>query len=250
MRHVILHCHLFKNAGTSVDHILRDNFGTRWLSREFDAECGVNAQTVGDWIVQSANGVAYSTHTLIGPLPKLPGVEVIPVLLLRDPVERIASAYRFERGQDAQTQGAILAKQHGFAGYVHARLSLSGDRQCRNFQTERLAAMAPDIPGSELDRAYAALRALMQAGVLGLVSDFAGAMARLQDVARRYHPAFTWQPVKANASGKAAGQSMSPDMRQVLLETNKDDLELLRRARELLRHAPTVRPAFHPAGML
>lgn len=239
MRHIILHNHLFKNAGTSVDHILRHNFGDRWKSREFHGTMTSNTALVETWIKQNPGTIAFSSHTLTGPLPRISDTTIIPVTLLRDPVERIASAYRFEHLQDAETRGALLAKRHGFAGYVHARLLIKGDRQCRNFQTSRLAALMPDTLGSELDRARAALRHISQSGVLGLVADFDTAMNRLSALISPHHPDFNWQPVTANASGPGVAQTVSPDMRQVLLETNRDDLALVAYAECLLRQTPT-----------
>lgn len=239
MRHIILHNHLFKNAGTSVDHILRQNFGNRWQSAEFCETKTSNSPLVAAWIKENPKAVAFSSHTLMGPLPRVEDTSIIPVTLLRDPVERIASAYRFEHMQDAQTKGALLAKRHGFAGYVHARLLIKGDRQCRNFQTSRLASLVPDMAGSELDRAYAALKLISHNGVLGLVAEFDKAMDHLRVLISPYHPGFTWQPVNANASGPSVIQTVSPDMRQILMETNQDDLALLAYARDLLRQTPT-----------
>ena len=36
-RTIILHYHLFKNAGTSIDAILKDNFDEKWVTREFES---------------------------------------------------------------------------------------------------------------------------------------------------------------------------------------------------------------------
>lgn len=247
-RHVILHNHLFKNAGTSVDRILQQNFGPLWQSAEFMAEGADNTQAVADWISKTPTAAAFSTHTLRGPVPQISGVTIIPLVLLRDPVARIASAYRFERAQKAETRGARLAKAHGFAGYVHARLSTQGDRQCRNFQTNRLAILMPDAPGSELDRARAAAHMIWSTGVLGEVAHFGMAMDLLQERLMPHHPDFRWQPITANAAGNDSAQLVSPEMRARLVETNQDDLELLDYVRRLLRHAGTGASAAQAAG--
>ena len=109
-RTVILHYHLFKNAGTSVDQILRRNFGDRWVTREFSTAGADNSAEVADWIRANPHAVAFSTHTALGPPPLIEGVNLITVMLLRDPVARIRSVYRFERKQDADTWGTELAK--------------------------------------------------------------------------------------------------------------------------------------------
>ncbi len=250
MRHIVLHNHLFKNAGTSVDHILQQNFKTKWISAEFKSEGFENTNDLEQLINANPQAVAFSSHTIRGPLPQMKGVQLIPIVLLRDPVDRIASAYRFERVQDANTRGALLARQNGFAGYVHARQSIAGDRQCQNFQTSRLADLAPEIPGGELARACHAATVLMHRGVLGFVSDFDNTMDRLGSRLKPHFPSFSWQPVVANTSRQNGANSISPEMRKMLLETNQDDVELLRYVKMAMRQASTRAEAAHVTGMV
>jgi hypothetical protein len=225
MRTVILHYHLFKNAGTSVDHILRQNFPDRWFTCEFPSNGGNNTQEVTQWIKGTPNGIAYSSHTMVGPLPQIIDVHIVPVVLLRDPVDRIRSAYHFERQQQADTKGAQLAKAHDLSGYVKARLAIKGDRQCRNFQTARLATMLPDPP-NELFRAIAAARQLQQLGALGLVSDFHAVMVQLSDRISKQLGPLDVPNVRANrATGNHEALS-SPILNQLISE-NGDDLALL-----------------------
>ena len=57
-RTIILHYHLFKNAGTSVDAILKRIFGDRWVTREFPAMRGNNTAMVEQWIRNTPEAVA------------------------------------------------------------------------------------------------------------------------------------------------------------------------------------------------
>ncbi|MEP4699508.1 MAG: hypothetical protein ABJZ79_00005, partial [Parasphingorhabdus sp.] len=84
-RTILLHYHLFKNAGTSVDHILKANFGDRWVTREFLTNRQDNSAEVAAWIEATPDAVAFSTHTAVGPIPDVPGVRVLSVMMLRDP---------------------------------------------------------------------------------------------------------------------------------------------------------------------
>ncbi len=237
MRHIILHNHLFKNAGTSIDEILKRNFGDRWVSREFDSAGAANTADVTRWIEAHPRAIAFSTHTLIGPLPRIDGVRIVPVVMLRDPVDRIGSAYRFERVQRAETFGTGLARKNGFAGYVHARLAVPGDRQCLNFQTQRLAALGTGSARDELEEARAVCDQIMQHGVLGIVAEFSQAMERLGQILKPQFPDFNWHPVTANASSKNQPNAISPAMRQMLEEINGDDIALLRHAKSLTHRA-------------
>lgn len=230
-RTVILHYHLFKNAGTSLDQVLKRNFGDRWVTREFPMKTDDNSAQVAEWIRSEPDAVAFSTHTALGPIPRIEGVKIITVMLLRDPIARIRSAYRFERKQDADTWGAELAKQHDLEGYVRARLERPKDRQCRNFQTHRLATLVPG-DGPELDRALAGLR---QLSVVGLVDQFDGTLTRLADLIRPDFPDFTWTSVRANTTSSEQRPLTDQDriVDALLLGHNRDDFDVLRTATEM-----------------
>lgn len=223
MRTVILHYHLFKNAGTSVDRILKDNFGSGWVTQEFPGPRGPQGNTaeVEDWIRSVPDGIAFSTHTAQGPLPDIPGLRVISFLLLRDPIKRIRSAYQFEKTQQAETFGSVLAKHTDLEGYVRVRQALPHDRQCRNFQTARLAAFVPG-PEPEIDRAKEALTRL---SVTGTVEDFSGAIAKLSDAVKADFPEFQWAEVRQNVSREEA--ALAPALYDLLHQTNEDDFALL-----------------------
>ena len=225
MRTIILHYHLFKNAGTSLDRILQKNFGDGWVTAEFEGKGGDNSGAVADWIDSTPDAVAYSSHTMLGPVPQVDGVRVVPIVLLRDPIERIKSAYRFERKQQADTWGAQLAKQHDLAGYARARLARPNDRQCRNFQTARLASMCPgDAP--ELDRALQAIGILRETGVIGRVEAFDDAIAQLSTRLHDSYPEFTWESTKANVSVPVADSENESKLNEELATHNSDDLHL------------------------
>lgn len=229
MRTIILHYHLFKNAGTSLDRILQKNFGDGWVTAEFDGQGGDNSGAVADWIASTPDAVAYSSHTMLGPVPQVEGVRVVPIVLLRDPIKRIKSAYRFERKQQADTWGAQLAKQHDLEGYVRARLARPNDRQCRNFQTARLASMCPG-DGPELDRALQAMDILRKTGVIGRVEAFDDALTQLGTRLHNSHPDFTWESTKANVSAPVDGPDTESTLDEELAAENADDLHLWKAA--------------------
>lgn len=223
LRTIILHYHLFKNAGTSVDAILKRNFGDKWVTREFPPLGGSNTELVQEWIRETPEAIAYSSHTMMGPIPRVEGVRVVSFILLRDPLERIKSAYRFERTQQADTWGAQLAKENDFEGYVRKRLSRSGDRQCRNFQTYRLASLAPG-EGSEKERA---IRGLSQLTVIGRLDAFSAAISQLENEIKSVYPHAAFDYVKENISDQRQSVEVSSEFLLALKDSNLDDLDLL-----------------------
>ncbi len=227
MRTIILHYHLFKNAGTSLDAILKKNFGNNWVTKEFKTNNNNNTEAVEDWIRQSPKAIAYSSHTMVGPIPNVKGVKVIPIILLRDPIARIRSAYRFEAKQDADTWGAKLAKEYDLEGYVKARLSKPRDRQCRNFHTARLATIGSKGE-SEIDRALHAASIFRKTGVIGCVENFNDAMTELQKRLLKEDIALEITKARKNVSKKIDLEE-SPKLLQMMRDANKDDIYLYRK---------------------
>jgi hypothetical protein len=179
---LLIHYHLFKNAGTSVDAILRRNFGNRWINTEFPPRSQEDHQAaIRRFIADDPHLAAISSHTLMLPVPRIEGVEILPILFVRHPLDRMRSAYEFERRQDATTVGSRLARENDLAGYIRARLAIPGDRACRDFQVARLAMALPASEGSEAERALAAAERLP---FVGLVEAFQDSVQRLRQLVR------------------------------------------------------------------
>lgn len=225
-RTVILHYHLFKNAGTSFDGILQRNFPGQWLSAEFPG--ADNSGQVAAWIASNPQAVVFSSHTATGPVPVIPGTRVISALFLRDPVARIRSAYLFERKQKAADNlGARLAATSDFEGYVRGRLAVPGDRQCRNFHTVRMAQFVRRV-APELQRAT---EALAQLSFVGEVEQFARSMDRFARLVRPVWPAFDPALVHLNRTVSEERIEIGPDLAALLEESNLLDRKLIERAR-------------------
>jgi len=197
-RSIIFHYHLFKNAGTSVDALLKESFTGRWVTREFSEGLHpANLATVGQWVRGEQDAVAFSSHTAMLPVPNLEGIQVFPIIFVRHPIDRIASAYAFESKQTGDGFGAVLARNTRLRGYVEVRLSLQHDRQCRNFHVARLAQM---FMGEGSDDTTLALRALDALPFVGLVEEFDASVARLSEWLSPKFPGFRPIPVAKNVT--------------------------------------------------
>lgn len=198
----ILHYHLFKNAGTSVDYILQANFPGAWQDREFsDLPASKVPLAVENWLSEDPKMIAYSSHTAIGPLPKLDGIQVFSLLFVRHPIDRIQSAYHFERKQNANTFGSIVASRTSFAEYVTTLLDDHDDRSLRNFQTHRLAQFAQDDGSAEYSRA---LKALSQLSFVGLVDQFSASVGTMNRLLGQYFPSYVGGEAHENRNAHAS----------------------------------------------
>ena len=109
-RCVILHYHLFKNAGTSLDNFLKENFADQW--RNHESKSGKwQSENVGQYLNQNRNLRVLSSHKAQLPVPEVPETLVFPVLFVRHPIDRVRSIYQFERNQNVNSLGARMAKK-------------------------------------------------------------------------------------------------------------------------------------------
>jgi hypothetical protein len=237
---LLFHYHIFKNAGTSVDAMLKANFGEAWAESEFRPPPpgkNTNVEEVAFYLSERPQLRAFSSHTAQFPLPEI-GRPVFPILFLRHPIDRIKSAYAFERKQVADTYGARLAKEHDFAGYVQHLLDLPAHRQTRNFQTSRLASNEPATNGSELERAMRALDAMP---FVGLVEEYEKSLERLRRRLVEALPGFKILVVHANKTQeapepmeerlKAIERAMGEELYARLVAANADDFAIFERVR-------------------
>lgn len=180
MRKVILHYHLFKNAGTSLDAAFKENFSEEkgeWVTKEFPNQPAANREQVRQWILDNPQAKCFSSHTAHFPVPIFDDIEVFPVVFIRHPLDRIASAYLFEKQQQSDSFGAVLAKHTSLKGYIESRLSLHNDKQCRNFHCERISSRTFNKESSLLDNALETAKTLP---FVGVVENFNKSIAELE----------------------------------------------------------------------
>ncbi len=134
MRKVIVHYHLFKNAGSSVDHILKGAFEERWQNYDpGDPPHLVSGNMLADYLSENPQLDALSSHMLVPPLPAM-NVELLPIVFLREPITRVMSAYLFEWKKQKH-----LDKPSGtLAEYIEEKFNRPRMNAIENFQCLRL----------------------------------------------------------------------------------------------------------------
>lgn len=234
-RPLILHYHLFKNAGSSIDAMLKANFGDRWIEHEFPpVGRQKNLIALAAFLEEQAHLDAFSSHTMLLPPPHVEGRSIVPILFVRHPLTRLRSAYSFERRQTASTTGARLAKEHDFAGYVTTMLDEPRNRQARDFQTFRFSFGTEGEAGNEAERAMKTVTALP---FIGLVEDYDRSVARLTDLLKPLFSDFAPLIVRRNAENAGDTRTINEKVAQIrdelgdalferLMEANQSDLTL------------------------
>jgi len=186
-RQVVLHYHIFKNAGTSVDAILRDCFADGFMTVDGPVpEFFINQTEVNVMVRNRAQVKALSSHQIRLPVPTDRRLAYCPIIFIRRPELRIQSMWRFQRSRNDSHPATRLAKQLDFADWVRFHLEERAQAPLMNQQSllfsfeydRRTPVNHPDI----LDRAIANIDSLP---FVGIVEHFEESMKMYQ---RLYQP--------------------------------------------------------------
>jgi len=191
-RYVFLHYHIFKNAGTSVDSILRECFGEAFMSVDGPVpEFFINQTEVAVMTRNRAQVKALSSHQIRLPVPQERRIAYLPIIFLRRPELRMKSMWRFQRSRNDSHPATLLAQQLEFPEWIEFNLRERRKASMLNQQAllcsfqydQRTPVNHPDI----LARAIRNVRALP---FVGIVEEFEASMKIYQRLYRSLVPEF------------------------------------------------------------
>jgi hypothetical protein len=249
VRFVIVHYHLYKNAGTTIDDVLARNFpeherGT--IEGEFPWS-EVSPAELLDYVLANPRLRVISSHQARLPLPEHPDITFLPIVFLRHPIDRFGSVYRFERQQElalptATSKSARSSSLSAFAEWVVSR---EANAVCRNFQVLILGAGLREIVESRAtpNDYLGALARVKSLPFFGLVEAFDASLQRLQDYLRPYVGEIDVNYRMLNVSADHTStlderlqdteRALGPLLYRELVECNSLDLLLYRDAHDL-----------------
>ena len=239
-RAVLVHAHMFKNAGSTFDWSLHRSFGSAFLDHRDDDAMKEGASYLGSLLEREQGLKAISSHWIGFPLPELDSIDIHLAMFFRDPIERIRSVYNFERKQEpASTPGAKKAKELGFLEYVKWRLQLAPGPAIKNFQTRYCSG---NYFGESLDQMFeSSLSTIESTSLLGLVDRYDESMVMFEYYLNDIFPDLdlAWQ--RQNASREDARscterrQAVEDDLNPILdlvMDSNQYDLQLYKLVEE------------------
>jgi Sulfotransferase family len=171
LRRVILHYHLFKNAGTTVASILQQNFRAGFAS--FDRD-GHNSVISNDELLQyletHPEAMAISSHHLRLPKPVHDSFQFYDIIVVRHPIARLWSTYSFYRRMDTgQDPLAAAAHARNACDFFQLLITHYPEHAC-NAQVNLIANRGDRIPtAADLPRATEIIK---QASALGVAERF------------------------------------------------------------------------------
>ncbi|HVY92972.1 MAG TPA: hypothetical protein VHA14_09495 [Bryobacteraceae bacterium] len=169
MRLVILHYHLFKNAGSTIEEMLDHSFHGRFRRIETaDASGIVTDRDLLQHIYDGRGVQAVTSHQIRYPMPQAAGCLFFDICFVRDPLDRLRSFYDYFRQRpDPSNPISVLANQCAMGEFA-ARMIREQPLFVRNNQVNLLACGGDsDEPGErDLDLAIRRLQAAAFPGVV------------------------------------------------------------------------------------
>jgi len=199
-RFVVLHYHIFKNAGSTVQYALRHAFGEGFATLHGpDTNSSLPGQQVASFLQAHPEITAISSHHLKYPKPVAPGVIMFDLCVLREPIDRLWSMYKYfqraepvddlsrnAKGMDARPFFDFLLEQH--------------PHLLNDVQVNVLAnAGAYTRPPDSADLA-AALKVAREMAVIGAVELFDESLVTAEYFLRPAFPAIRLEYVSQNVS--------------------------------------------------
>ena len=241
---VIVHVHMFKNAGSTFDWSLKKNFGDAFIDHRDDDQMRQGADYLGPYL-KKWQPKAISSHHIKLPLPIIPCVKLLPVFILRHPIDRIGSVYAFEKKQKANTRGAIKAKESTFSDYIRWYMEPRSPATIKDFQTRFCCGK---INGAKLlaRRDYLeALKTLKATPLVGVVESYDQSMTLFEETLKTYFPQIDLTYKKKNTGNRQSfpieerisnlKNELGEDLVNLVMEQNRYDLMLYEEAKRLLR---------------
>ena len=249
---VIVHHHLFKNAGTTVDWILRRVFGPGFLDHEAAIAAGLtSAETLLDFVLARPDIHAVSRHHLSFATMSHPGRAFLDILLVRHPIDRLRSMYDFLRAEPvAHDDVGALAQRLDLRAFCHALLDRFPN-YVNNPQVTTLVTAGTYLRPPDEGDAQRAIDLVRRAGITGPVERFDDAF-----MAAEYYlqPLYGRLDLAYVAQNTAPGRQPALDQRLAacrhvcgnslyrhLVRVNELDFELVRAAEvELTRRTKLI----------
>ena len=188
-------------------------------------------------------------------MPVLEGVKILPVVMLRHPIDRVGSVYEFQVRQESSTPGAVHAKKMTFEHYVRWGMDPTSGATIRDFQTRRCCGRFVKTRARVTEQDFAlALQQVQGIRLLGLVDRYDESMVLFEQVLQPFFPAINLAYVKHNVSTSRRGtlqervqhvyDRLGAEVGAILQENNYWDQKLYEEAEALLSKRMAAFPDF------
>lgn len=169
MRNIIIHYHIFKNAGTTFDWTLEKNFGNKAL--KFDKYDEPLATMMPHdlliFLENHVDAISVSSHQLRFPIPCHSNFRFLPIIFFRNPLDRAFSIYSFYKRDSRKIEIVDIAKRSTFKQFIQYNLD-SNSPYMNNFQT-RFITKQDNFSFVDISDMFQAFTILNQLAIFGIV---------------------------------------------------------------------------------
>ncbi len=244
-RKIILHAHIFKNAGTTFDFSLRRSFGDGFVDhREDDKMLKGKQDYLEEFLDENPYVKAVSSHSIHFIPENNDRYKYFCIYILRHPIERMRSVYDFEKRQNTENLGARKAKELQFDEYVQWRMSDDVPATIRNCQTIFLSGEGPGA--DRVDEKFKLAMANMRNSLVGITHRYDESMIYFESKLKKAFPGIDLAYIRKNITDKNVESSLKEKINEVykrigdkrlkklILDKNKFDIKIFKKADRIL----------------
>lgn len=235
----IVHLHIFKNGGSTLDWILRRNFGSQFMEFHGDtANSTLTAPDIAKMIKDHPDHIAFSSHHFRLPIDTVPNI--FPLCFIRHPLDRIASIFEQERRMASADANHPLI--NSFSEWLQDALRNRPFIVC-DAQVSFYARGGVYYEPPTLDCLEDAIDELKKLPFFGVVNEYDTSMVILEQQLKQWWPTFDAAFFPQNQSAREYELSerlarlalrLPPNIYDHLMRNNQYDLSLFEYASKLL----------------
>lgn len=248
---VVLHYHIYKNAGSTIDSILEREFGVFFAAlHSNDANAIISNSELLSFLERQRTVLALTSHQIRYPKPVSEHFEFFDFCFIRHPLDRLFSQYGFLRKPSVDDPLAGLARTTDLAGFLGFLLDHHPEYAC-NAQT-RLLLHQGDGSAISSDDFHPIRELLGNISLLGVVDAFDESLMVAEYSLHPYFPRLRLHYCPQNVTNSREmpfshrldliRSSCGERLYGRLVEANRFDMELWRQARLELRCRLDARP--------
>jgi hypothetical protein len=248
VRFVVVHYHIFKNAGTTVERILEREFPGAFAKLHGPTpDCTLDAEDLAAFLEDHPDVKAITSHHLRYPIPAIRNTVVFDCCFLRHPLDRLDSLYSYLQKIDSTN-----AQRQSPAEFLRHLIERSPE-QVSNVQVTYLAnrgAFTRPANTGDLDDAVKVMRNMAFPGVVEM---FQESMVAAEYFMRPAFPSILLGAPAANVSRPGIHDPSEREWRLIerwgrglyneLARRNELDIELFESARQEIRQRLSLIPS-------
>lgn len=201
MRKVLVHYHLFKNAGSSIDFILKTAFQDKWENYDpGDPPHLLSGDMLVEYLEKNEALEAISSHMLVPPVP-VSNIEIYPILFIREPITRVMSAYLFEwKKQKGLEEPSGSLSEYIESKFASPRVSAIEEFQCIRIGNDDSSRVKPVNQLTDEQILNNAKKVLKDLPAFGLVDRFDESMEKFNTAYGSEFPELEFHNVERNTT--------------------------------------------------